>query len=63
MKINGAQVVLDDKSLTNYLKNNNYDISKIAVELNGDIIPKRDYNNILLKEDDIMEIVNFVGGG
>ena len=63
MKINGAQVVLDDKSLTNYLKNNNYDISKIAVELNGDIIPKRDYNNILLKEDDVMEIVNFVGGG
>lgn len=63
MKINGAQVVLDDKSLTNYLKSNNYDISKIAVELNGDIIPKRDYNNILLKENDVMEIVNFVGGG
>ena len=40
MKINGVQVVLDDKSLTNYLKDNNYDISKIAVELNGDIFQK-----------------------
>ena len=35
----------------------------IAVELNGDIVPKGEYANTILTEADTLEIVSFVGGG
>ncbi len=64
MKLNGHTVNINiELSLLEFLQQNKYDISKIAVELNGDIIPKADYMNVLLKEDDSLEVVSFVGGG
>ena len=36
---------------------------RVAVELNGDIVPKADYEMQLLSDDDKIEIVHFVGGG
>lgn len=64
MKLNGQIVNINiELSLLEFLQQNKYDISKIAVELNGDIIPKADYMNVLLKEDDSLEVVSFVGGG
>jgi sulfur carrier protein len=41
------------------------DISRerVAVELNGDIIPKAGYGQQLLSDGDKIEIVHFVGGG
>ena len=36
---------------------------RIAVERNGDIIPKSTYGNTLLSEGDRLEIVVAVGGG
>jgi thiamine biosynthesis protein ThiS len=64
MKINGQIVKVEiEVSLLTYLLQNKYDISKIAVELNGEIISKADYTNILLQEDDTLEVVSFVGGG
>ncbi|MDR2699159.1 MAG: sulfur carrier protein ThiS [Candidatus Methanoplasma sp.] len=36
---------------------------RVAVELNGKIVPRAEYPRILLKEDDSVEIVGFVGGG
>ena len=35
----------------------------VAIEQNGEIIRKPDYRNAVLKENDIVEIVHFVGGG
>ena len=35
---------------------------RVAVELNGDIIPKVGYDTQLLSDDDKIEIVHFVGG-
>ena len=40
-----------------------YEISKIAVEMNGEIISKREYETVRLQDDDELEIVTFVGGG
>ena len=37
--------------------------NKIAVEINGEIIPKKDYETVQIKENDVIEVVSFVGGG
>lgn len=36
---------------------------RVAVELNLNILPKEEYSTTLLKEDDQLEVVRFVGGG
>ena len=64
MKVNGTQVPLqEEKTLLQYLQENQYDISKIAVERNGEIVPKREYECVFLQHEDQLEIVQFVGGG
>jgi thiamine biosynthesis protein ThiS len=35
----------------------------IAVELNRQVVRKRDWDSVLLEEDDRVEIIHFVGGG
>ena len=39
------------------------DPAKVAVERNGDIVPRSTLANVLLGEGDALEIVHFVGGG
>ena len=64
MKVNGQEVTLKDEiTLFDYLEQNNYSTTKIAVERNGDIVPKNMYNQVILTEADRLEIVSFVGGG
>ncbi|MDD2233762.1 MAG: sulfur carrier protein ThiS [Desulfitobacteriaceae bacterium] len=64
MKFNGEILQLSrDISLLQFVQENKYDISKIAVELNGDIVPKTSYADVMLREEDILEVVSFVGGG
>jgi len=36
---------------------------RIAVERNGAVVPKSDYDSLFLEESDRLEIVQFVGGG
>ena len=45
------------------LKKHKIDDRKVAVELNGSIITKKKYKKILIKNNDKIEIVNFIGGG
>ncbi|MCT4545255.1 MAG: sulfur carrier protein ThiS [Vallitalea sp.] len=64
MKVNGIHVDLNEnQSLYDYLISRGYDITIIAVEHNGDIVSKSKYKDVLLKEEDTIEIVSFVGGG
>lgn len=64
MKVNGKNILLKNKiCLYDFLKTNNYNIKTVAVEINKEIIDTINYKNTFLKEDDIIEIVNFVGGG
>ncbi|WP_394236085.1 sulfur carrier protein ThiS [Niallia oryzisoli] len=64
MKVNGSFVALEEEqSLYDYLTLRNFDLTKIAVECNGNIVPKAEYKNVILKEEDTLEIVRFVGGG
>lgn len=64
IKINGKEFNnLNGTNLRQYLKNNGYTLTFIAVEINGSIIPKSIYQNTFLQNGDNVEIVNFVGGG
>ncbi len=37
--------------------------SRIAVEINGEIVSKQKYNDTVLHAGDVVEVVSFVGGG
>ena len=50
-------------SVKEYLEQNGYVISQIAVELNEEILPKTEYVSTVLKDGDVIEIVSFMGGG
>ena len=63
IKVNGKEIDIAGKTLAEYLATTNYDIKRIATELNGDIVPKANYADTLLLDGDSIEIVSFVGGG
>ncbi len=64
MKINGVYKKLECSiTLSELVEAEQYPISRIAVELNGQIVPKGDYASTILTEADTLEIVCFVGGG
>ena len=37
--------------------------NKVAVEVNGEIVQKDKYSNLVLNKSDKVEIVHFIGGG
>lgn len=61
--INGEKIDKAEILLSGYLEENGINPQRIAVELNGEILPKAQYSNTVLKDGDVVEIVNFVGGG
>ena len=64
MKVNGKENPINlNQNLLDFLESNQYDITKIAVERNGEIIPKLMYHQVNLNDGDALEIVSFVGGG
>jgi len=64
MIVNGKEIVLQKEiSVMDFLKKEGYDATKVAVEKNGDIIPKKNFEAEMLSDIDKIEIVSFVGGG
>ena len=62
--VNGKEINLtEDTTVAEYLEQNQYQVKRIAVELNGDILPKYSYSDTMLKDGDRLEVVTFVGGG
>ncbi len=63
VKINGKERNVAGKTLAEYLATTSYDPKRIAVERNGEIVPKAQYSETILTDGDSIEIVSFVGGG
>lgn len=62
--INGVeQVDAVGKTLQQFLLELGYENKFLAVERNGTIVPKSQYETTIILHDDWIEIVNFVGGG
>lgn len=63
VQINGLQEEIGDISLEELIKMNDWDASKVVVELNGQIVQPLCYGQTRFNEGDCVEIVQFVGGG
>ena len=62
--VNGDKISnADDLSLAHYLVREGYKISLVAVECNGSIVPKTQYEEKILTDGNVIEVVSFVGGG
>lgn len=61
--VNGESLDMAGKTISEYLATTNYDPKRIAVERNGDIVPKAQYAETVLIDGDRVEVVSFVGGG
>ena len=61
--INGTKTDADGKTVEEYISQTDYNRSRIAVEINGNIVPKSKYDSTILNDGDTVEIVGFVGGG
>ena len=64
IKINGKLKTIEQNTklsiLIDFLK---IPIKKVAIELNEEIVDKKMLNKIVLKNNDKIEIVHFIGGG
>lgn len=63
VKINGQPAEAAGKTVAQIVTEQGLNVQRVAVELNGDIVKRSDFDKVVVKEDDSMEIVNFVGGG
>ena len=62
--LNGKPKKLDlDFTVKKLIKKLNLPLNKVAIEINQKIIDKKNINKILLKNNDNVEIVHFIGGG
>ena len=63
IRINGENVKADGMILLEWLTQNGYQMERIAVECNEEIVPKADYAKKILQDGAVVEVVSFVGGG
>ena len=63
LRINGETKYFDEIYLSDIIIKSDLDPTRVAVELNGTIIPRADFRTTSLKDGDSLEIVHFVGGG
>ena len=64
IKINGKSNIIDEKTkLSNFLRDLKVPLRKVAIELNREIVDKKKLNKIILRTNDKLEIVHFIGGG
>ena len=64
IRVNGkVKSISDNYSVSDLVKNLKIPMKKVAIELNQEIIDKKNINKINLKKNDKVEIVHFIGGG
>ncbi len=64
IKVNGKfKSVPDNYKISDLLKELKIPLKKVAIELNQEIMDKKKTNKIILKKNDKVEIVHFIGGG
>ncbi|MDD6373083.1 MAG: sulfur carrier protein ThiS [Bifidobacteriaceae bacterium] len=64
MKVNGEQVACDTPmNITQLIESRGLNSRRVAVELNGSIVPRAQRETTMLKDSDTVEIVSFVQGG
>ena len=64
IQLNGdPHEIIRGSNLTKLLNQLKIKKNKVAIEVNGEIIEKSKYSNLILGKEDKVEIVHFIGGG
>ena len=64
IQLNGSSYEINNETnLNQLLKKLKIQKNKVAIEVNGVIVEKNKYPNLILNKDDKVEIVHFIGGG
>jgi sulfur carrier protein len=62
--VNGERLeVGNDASVTKLIESLKLSAKRVAVELNGSVVRKAEWPEVVLQDGDKVEIVHFVGGG
>lgn len=64
VSVNGqSQELANPMTVADLLSRFNLHNERVAVECNGQIVPREEYANHALADGDVVEVVRFVGGG
>jgi len=63
ISLNGEIETIEPQSLESYLADKSLLGRRIAVERNGEIVPKSRFSEVILEDGDVLEIVHAIGGG
>ena len=64
IKVNGIfKSIPENYKISDLVKELKIPLKKVAIELNQEIIDKKRTSKIILKKNDNIEIVHFIGGG
>jgi thiamine biosynthesis protein ThiS len=63
VKVNGEQYETEKGTIGALLAERGIVAGRVAVEVNLKVIGKAEYDTYRLSEGDVIEVVNFVGGG
>ncbi|EGG93830.1 hypothetical protein IMCC1989_680 [gamma proteobacterium IMCC1989] len=64
LSLNGEQItLLDLKSLSSLLDDQGYQSQKIAVAINGSFVPRSQYGETMVNDNDEVDVIQAVGGG
>ena len=64
LTVNGKPHTLDGETpLPQFLRSLSVDVRLIAVAINGEVVPKNQHRETVLRDGDVVEIVRMVGGG
>lgn len=63
LTLNGKEIETSCKTLAELIIHHEISLGKIAVEVDGEIVPRSQLEIFTLKEDNAIEIITFVGGG
>ena len=64
IKVNGKfKSIFDNYMISDLVNDLKIPLKKVAIELNQEIMDKKNIDKIILKKNDKIEIVHFIGGG
>lgn len=63
VKINGEEKAAAGKNLLEYLKETGFEPERVVVERNLEIIPGDRLGSVMIQDEDVIEVLRFVGGG
>lgn len=63
LRINGEEKDFAGEKLLDVLRKEGYEPARVVVERNLEIVPRDQLSDVVLQDEDVLEVLRFVGGG